>query len=147
MSVEDVREIHNKKMALREEMIALIIQLSTEGKMEWDFSHFDDSVYGQTARAEYKGITFVSNHWQDGLEFIVVEKKKEKMRIIDDFKGRQAMRLREFLGVLASEDPTLQQIRREEKARLKRSEEEGRKRLEENTEKIGEIVQLFQAQN
>lgn len=146
MSPESSRELYVKKVAVRNEIVESIIQLSTEGKINWDFSHFDDSVYGQTARAKYKGITFVSNHWQDGLEFIVAEEKKEEWRIIDHFKGMQAMRLRNFLGELASEDPTLKEIRRREKERIMKCEEAGRKELEKNTKKLSEIVQLLQTE-
>jgi len=148
MSVEDIREIHARKETLREKMVELIIQLSTEGKIKWDFSLFDDSAYGQMAETEYEGVTCVSNDWEDGVEFIIIiGEKKEDRRVIDNFKGKHAMRLREFLGELASEDPTLKQIRKEEKARVRRYEEAGRKELEEDTRKLGEIVQLFQAQN
>jgi len=148
MSPENNRQLYAKKEAVRNNIVELIIQLSTEGKIDWDFSLFDELVYGQMARGEYKGVTFVSNDWEDGVEFIIIiGEKKEDRRVVDNFKGRQAMRLREFLGELASEDPTLKQIRRKEKTRIRKLEEAGRKELEKDTKKLGEIVQLFQTQS
>lgn len=156
MSVEDRRQLYAKEEAVREDLVELIIQLSAKRKIDWDFSCFDDSVYGQMARAEYKGIMFVCCDWQDtGIEFKIITKEKGKVageekeveRIVGSFRGHAAMRLRHFLGLLASKDPTLKQIRRKEKARYRGYEEAGRKKREENTKKLGEIVQLLQTQS
>lgn len=146
MSVEDLERIQYDEGVVKNIIVDSLIERSRVGEVKWDFSHFDDSAYGQMAEVEYEGVTFVSNDWEDGVEFIIIiGEKKEGRKVVDNFKGRQAMRLREFLGELASEDPVAIQIRKELEEKYKRGREEGARKAAEKLEELIKIAKLLKS--
>ena len=141
MSAERTRRLEAMKEAARNNIVSLVIRLSSEGKITWDFSSFDNDLAGRTAMAEFKGTEFRSTHVQDE----GVQLKISSPDTFDLFGGTVAIRLRHFLEQLGSDDPALTATRRESKARSKRILQERRRREKENLHQLNEVFQLLQS--
>jgi len=143
MSAEHIKQLYANQEAVRNRIVVTIIQLSIKGKINWDFSRFESPIFDEVARAEYKGLRLVSYNSRDSgrYGFQITAEGEEEKRSVYYFSEKEAIRLRRSLEELALAGKHKEETQIEE---LTGAEIQA---LEEDTEKLGEIVQLFQAQN
>jgi len=143
MSAEYIQQLYANQEAVRNRIVDSIIQLSIKGKINWDFSRFESAIFDEMARAEYKGLRLLSYNSRDpsGYGFKITTVGEEEKRSIYYFSEKEATRLRRSLEKLALAGKHKEEAETEE---LSGTEI---KALEEDTERLSEIVQLFQAQS
>ena len=143
MSVEHIKQLYANQEAVRNRIVDSIIKLSIEGEINWDFSKFESPIFDEIARAEYRRLRLLSYNSRDsgGYGFEITTEGEEEKRSIYYFSEKEAIHLRRFLEELASAGKHKEETRTEE---LTGAEINA---LEEDTEKLGEIAQLFQAQS
>ncbi len=78
-------------------------ELTYTQKIKWDFSRFDDPVFGQIATTKLEDFTIVSTllPGEDTEVSVFIADGTEEMKVIDSFRGLNAQMIRNKLNRLA----------------------------------------------
>lgn len=129
----------------RRSLVNKIIKNSIEGKLDWDFSKFDDLARGQVAEARVAGLTFVSTKVKDEkAEFSIFRGEgTADSEVVDTFSGFKARLLRVILERIAWQDKDYIERQRQEERNLANEERLDPKVLEDMTMHLSQVLELL----
>lgn len=142
MGRENSRQEHPRKEVVGNCTVDHLIELSREGKIEWDFSRMNNVLGGcsiTTQVGRFKVISYDEQDTGPGLKIGRVKENSVMLERTIEFDNGNSRRLREFLEKLALEDPVAIEVLRRQAEELKEEERKAAERRAEEARRLRKI--------